>query len=136
MSRGSGGIFQRDRFMTPERIFDQFKVARDAALHDDVVSGVIEMTESMAFSRVSFYCEDEDQEDIWNQIARDVDLDSRLREMWRELSICSQYYVAVLYGTKDYKVRGKSEKGVKRKKEFNKIRVPLGPRSPQGHTCR
>ena len=49
-----GGLFQRDRFVTPERLFDQFKTARDALDSDDVVSGVMESTESLAFNRISF----------------------------------------------------------------------------------
>jgi hypothetical protein len=71
-----GGLFERDRYVTPHSIFDQFRVAHDAAENDDVVSGIIESTESLAFSKMGFLAEDEDEEDIWNQIASDIDLDS------------------------------------------------------------
>jgi hypothetical protein len=87
-----GGIFQRDRYVTPERLFEQFRVAYDAAESDDVVSGVLDTSEAMAFNRMAFEAEDEDEEDIWNQILFDLDLESRLREMWRELFITSQFY--------------------------------------------
>lgn len=121
-----GSIFQRDRYVTPERLFDQFRVAYDAAQSDDVVSGVLDSTESLAFNRMSFAADDEDEEDVWNQIAFDCDFESRLREMWRELFICSQFYAVTWWGTKSYKVRGKSTQGVKRKKAFTNLVVPLG----------
>lgn len=120
----SGGIFQRDRYVTPEKIFDQFKVALDAAESDDVVSGVLESTEALAFNKMSVESVNEEEEDIWNQIMDDIDLEARIREMWRELFTVSQFYAVVWWGRKDYKVRGKSDKGVARKKSFNKMRVP------------
>jgi len=122
----AGGLFDRDRYVTPTKVFDQFYVARSAVENDDVVGGVLETLESLAFSKMSFETEDEDEEDIWNQIAADIDFDSRMREMWRELYTVSQFYCAIYWGRKDYTVRGKSEKGVKRKKTFKGLRVPLG----------
>lgn len=119
-----GGIFQRDRYVTPENMFEQFKVALDAVESDDVVSGVLESTEALAFNKMSIESIDEDEEDIWNQMLHDVRLEDRIREMWRELFTVSQFYAAVSWGRADYKVRGKSEKGTKRKKEFSKLFVP------------
>jgi hypothetical protein len=119
-----GSMFERDQYVTPENIFDQMKIAQHAAVTDDVVSGVIESTEALAFGKVDFEAEDEDEEDVWNQIAADIDLDSRLREMWREEFTVSQFYCAVYWGRKTYTVRGKSEKGVKRKKTFDNLFVP------------
>lgn len=121
-----GGVFSRDRYVTPSNIFGQFDTARDALLNDDVVSTFAEQSEAMAFARMAFTAEDEDEEDIWNQIAFDIDLDSRVREMWRELICISQVYQVVWWGRKSYKVRGKSPDGVKRKKEFTDLIVPLG----------
>lgn len=125
-SRGrQGSIFERDRYVTPGGVFEQYKVALRAAEHDDVVSGVLESTEGLAFSKMRMEAEDEDQEDIWNQIAKELDLDSRLREMWREMFIYSQCVVGVYWGNKTFTVRGRSKEGVKRKKKF-RARVPLG----------
>lgn len=120
-----GSIFQRDRYVTPERLFDQFRVAYDAVDSDDVVSGVGDSSEALAFNRVSFTALDEDEEDIWNQILFDLDLESRLREMWRELYIASQFYAVTWWGTKSFKVRGTTSQGVKRKKTYDNIVVPL-----------
>lgn len=118
-----GGLFERDKYITPAGVFDQMRLAYAAAENDDVVAGVLEATESLALAKLSIFAEDPDEEDVFNQIAADLDLDSRLREMWRELFIVSQFVAAVWWGTKSYKVRGKSEQGVRRKREFT-LRVP------------
>jgi hypothetical protein len=121
--RRAGNLFDRDRYVTPDNVYDQMRLAYQAIENDDVVSGVLESTESVTFSKVSFYADDEDEEDVYNQVAADIDLDSRLREMWRELFSVSQFYCACWWQTKTYKVRGTSEKGNKRRKEIT-IRAP------------
>lgn len=120
-----GNIFQRDRYLTPHNIFDQMKVALDAAETDDIVSGVLESTESLAFNRVSMGCDDEQQEDVWNQIIDDLEIDKMLRQMWRESFITSQFYCGVLWGKKTYKARTKTSNGNKSKKVFKDLRVPI-----------
>lgn len=124
--RYASGVFERDKFVLPAKIFDQFKVAALAVDVDDIVSGVLETTESLALSRMDFEAEDPDEEDVWNQIAQDLDLDSRLREMWRELFTYSQFSCGIWWGRKTFKVRGKTNKGVTRKKTFSNLAVPLG----------
>jgi hypothetical protein len=122
-----GGMFERDRYITPENPFEQMKVAYDAAESDDVVSGVLESSEALAFSKMSVDTEEEDEANIWNQIMDDIDLDMRIREMWRELMTVSQFYTAVWFGRKSYKVQGKNRKTkVQRKKSFDNLFVPLG----------
>jgi hypothetical protein len=122
--RRQGGLFERDRFITPGNIYDQMRTAYDAAEHDDIVGGILDTTEALAFGKLDLETDDEDEEDIWNQIAADLDLDARLREMWRELFTVSQFYAVTWWGTKSYQVRGKTKGGVKRKKQFAKLRVP------------
>lgn len=124
IQRRTGGIFERDRYLTPPEIFKQFKVALDAAESDDIVSGVLETTESLAFNNVKVECEDEDEEDVWNQIMDELDFYARAREMWRELFIVSQFYIAVFWQKKSFKVRGKTSSGNKKRKSFNNILVP------------
>lgn len=125
-TRNTGSLFERDRYVTPSSVFDQMQVAQDAAENDDVVAGVLESTEALALSKMSFEHEDVDQEDVWNQISDNLDLDSRLREMWRELFTVSQFYAVTWYGTRNFRLRGRTPKGVKRRKEFNAMRVPVG----------
>lgn len=117
----NGTIFERDRYVTPPQIFNQFRTATDAAENDDVVSGVVESTEALAFNKMSMYCDDEDETDVWNQIMADLDMDSRLREMWREGFTISQFYCAMLWDYKTYKVTGSN-----RRKVFPNLRVPVG----------
>ncbi len=121
-----GSIFERDRFVTPDSVFGQIRLAKDASEHDDVVSGVLETTESLAFTNMSFLSTDSDEEDVWNQLAGELDLDSRLREMWRELFVCSQFYACVWFGPKTYKVRGETPKGNAKRRTFENLQVPLG----------
>ena len=124
-NRRVGGIMDRDRYVTPINFFEQMRLAYHASINDDVVSTVLENTEALAFSRVKMYADDEEDEDVYNQIAEDIDLDSRLREMWRELFCVSQFYAAVWWDDKEYKVRGVTDTGKKSKKKV-KIRVPHG----------
>jgi len=119
-------IFDRDKYVRPDTIFDKFRLAQEAAETDDIVSNVIETTEQLAFKRIAIECEDEDEENIWFQIADDINLPERMREIWRELFAISQAYPAVLFERKTLKVKGKSQKGTKRKKEFKNILVPSG----------
>jgi hypothetical protein len=119
----SGGIFERDRYITPTNVFDQMRLAYQAVEDDDIVSGVADTTESLAFNRVSLYAEDPAEQDVYNQIAADIELDARLREMWRELFTVSQFYCAVWWHNKEYKVRGRSDKGKRRKRTMS-VRCP------------
>ena len=122
----TGTIFDRDRFVTPENIFDKFRTASDAARTDDVVAGICETTEQLAFKRVVVECENDQQQNIWNQIAEDIDVTQRMREIWRELFILNQCYPAILWKRKSYRVRGRTPTGTKSKKEFKNLTVPRG----------
>lgn len=118
-----GGLFQRDRYITPVTIRDQMRVAYAAVEQDDVVSSAARVTEALAFSDCSFVAEDEDDEDIYNQIAEELDLDARLREIWRELFTVSQCYIAIWWEDRVMKVRGKTDKGNEKRKSYV-LRVP------------
>src|SRR4051794_17889896 len=63
MAQRAGNLFERDRYVTPANIYEQMKLAYRAIEDDDVVSGVLESTEALAFGKVSFYADDEDEED-------------------------------------------------------------------------
>jgi hypothetical protein len=116
--RRSGNLWHRDRYVTPKGVFDQMRLAQTAVLEDDVVSGVAEVTESLAFSAMSFFAEDPEEQDVYNQIARRLDLDSRMREIWRELFTVSQVYIAVTTKQQKFRVRGTTAEGNQRRKTF------------------
>lgn len=121
----NGGLFQRDRYLTPARVFDQMRVAYEALERDDIVSSVADTTEALAFSAVGFFAVDEDEEDVYNQIAANIELDARLREMWRELFTVSQFYVAVWSERQTFKVRGTTKSGNQRRKTIDCV-APVG----------
>lgn len=116
-------LFDRNRFVTPGLIFEQMAMAEDA-MDDDVVAGVFDTSEAMAFKKMSMQCSDPDQRDVWNQIARDLNLDAFLRMAWRELFKVSQYYGVMWWGQKSYRVRGKREQ--RRSRKVMDLTVPLG----------
>ena len=122
-----GSVFDRDRWVTPENIFDKFKMAADAARTDDVVAGVVETTEQLAFRKVAFSCTNHDEESVWNQVADSLNLSQRLREVWREDFTISQCYVAVQWGRKSFKVKSRPGPKTSRKsrKVFQNLRVPV-----------
>lgn len=124
----SGSLWQRDRYVTPNNIYDQFRTAYDAAHADDVVSGALEIAENLAFGRLDVEADDPDEADIFNQAFEQMDLTSALKEIWREISITSNCTVAAMWGRKQLKVRGRSfSTGTKRKKTYNVV-VPVGLR--------
>lgn len=114
-------IFDRDKYVTPATIYEKFEVASHASKHDDIVSNVLETTEQLAFKRVALECKDEDEQFVWSRVADDIDLSLRMRECWRELFTISQVYPVVIFGEKNIKVKGE-----RRKKEYRKIKVPIG----------
>lgn len=116
-------IFSRNKFVTPSKIYEQMAMAEDA-MDDDVVGGVYDTSEAMAFKKMTMQCEDLDQRDVWNQVAKDINLDAYLRMVWRELFKVSQYYGVIWWGQKTYKVRGKGEQR-QRRKMFD-LTVPVG----------
>lgn len=121
--RRRGGLLDRDRFMTPGSTFDQIRTAR-SALDDDVVDGVADLTEALAFKKVGFFCEDEDEENAWNQWAATVNLDGLLRSAWRTYYTDSHVVFAIWWGRKSYKVDGRTRRGNSRRKVFD-LAVPL-----------
>jgi len=121
----NGGLFDRDRFVCPDNPIDQMRTAVDATA-DDVVGAFLDASEALAIFRAGVEVLDEDEDDIWSQICESCDLENALRRVWREVNTVSQCYVAAWYETKSFKVRGKSETGVKRKKRFDNLLVPSG----------
>lgn len=120
------GIFQQDRFSVPDEIFKQFVVAADAVKRDDVVSNAVETTEQLAFKRISIETGDDDESNIADQIIDRINLPKVMRSIWRELFTISQCYLAVIWERKDFKVKGVSPSGTKKKKVYKQLLVPKG----------
>jgi hypothetical protein len=123
-SRATSSLFDRDRFVTPANPYDQMRVCYDAE-SDDVVGGWLDTTEAQAFSRLVLESPDEDEQNVLNQIAEDMGLLTRMKELWREDSLVSNAYIAVWWGRRDYKVDGKTDAGNAKRKTFSDIQVPV-----------
>ena len=116
---GRGGMFDRTTFTPPNTPYDNMRTAMHALLEDDIVSGVADATEAMAFEGgLKWESEDSDEADVFNQMAADLNLDAKIREMWREDFAVDQYIGAKLWGWKTYTVRGRSKNGNRRKKTY------------------
>lgn len=108
VAQQKGTMFDRAAYTPPENIYDEMRSARIAITNDDVVSGVADITESFAFQGVKWESTDADEADIFNQWAADINLDGLLRRIWREEFACSQAIVAMIWGWREYTVRGRT----------------------------
>jgi hypothetical protein len=124
----SGSMFDRSTFTPPDNPYDEMRAARAALDPDEVVGTVWEVTESFAFQGVKWEHAEEDDADIYNQISRDIDLDSVLRKQWRDIFTYSQVVNGMIWGWKEYTVRGKTEKGNRRKRKVQ-VWCPLTVRT-------
>lgn len=118
-------LFRRDKYVTPDKVLEQMILGYET-LDDDIVGNVADMSESLAFQKVGFECADQDQEDVWNQIGRDLNLDGFIRTAWRELFTVSQFYAVRWWGLKEYKVRGKRDQRKARKEYQLEVPTALG----------
>ena len=148
-------VFNRGRWENARHTFAIMSGCAWAVENDDVLSTLADVTEGLAFSKCRFEAFDDDQEDVWNQWAAEIDVDSLLRQLYRELFKVSQCYVGIQWGTREYAVRDeqvttvvedmkeeldlraaeatgieappkKSRKGNRSRKKKFKMRVPVG----------
>lgn len=106
-SFSTGDIFNRTNYVGSDNIFEVMGACAAAVEYDDVLSTLADTLEGMAFQKMHFEMHDKDQQDVWNQVAADLNMDGRLKEMWRELFKVSQVYVGILWENKTYKIRTK-----------------------------
>lgn len=121
---GRTSMFDRGMFTPPENPYDEMRAARNAVTYDATVSGVAETTEAYAFQGVKWESSNPDEADVFNQLARDQNLDAVQRAMWREEFTYGACVAAKLWGYKEYTVRGQTKNGNQRKKKY-KVWAPL-----------
>jgi hypothetical protein len=113
------GMFNRSLYVVPDSPYAQMRVARLAVRQDDVVGGVADATEALAFDGgQKWESSNPDDADVFNQISADINLDAKIREMWRETFTVDQFVCAKLWDYVDYTVRGKTDNGNKKKKRY------------------
>jgi hypothetical protein len=103
-----GNMFDRAAYTPPNNVYDEMRAARTALEHDDIVSGVADITESFAFQGMKWESTEADEADVFNQWAGEIDMDSLMRRMWREEYCTSQVVVAAKWGWREYTVRGRT----------------------------
>jgi len=124
-SRSSQALFERDKYVTPAKIYKQMEVAY-SALDDDIVANALDVTEALAFNRVRAISDDEDTQNVWNQILGDLNMDAWIRQAWSELFTVSHYYGIRWWGAKEYTVQGVRDKRKSRKKYNIIVPTELG----------
>lgn len=117
-------MFDRAAYTPSENIYDQMRMSRKAVGSDDVVGGTAEVTEGLAFDGVNWESANNDEADIFNQMAAEQDLDALVRKMHREEFTYSQCVLAFWWDEGSFKVRGTTPskggtKGAKRKKVYD-----------------
>lgn len=111
-------LFDRTAYAAPDNVFSQMRIARQAVRDDDVVAGVAETTEGMAFDGVKWESENADEADVFNQMATAQNLDAVIRRMYREEFTYSQCVHAMWWDWEEFTVRGATKNGNKRKKTY------------------
>lgn len=118
-NRSKPSLYNRQAYVAPDSHYELIKTARKAVENDDVVGGVCDVTEGLILQGVQWESGDPDDTDIFNQIARDLNLDQFARQWHREEFIHSEVVVGMWWGRRTYTVRGKTSNGTKRKKKVS-----------------
>lgn len=106
--RRKSGLFDRAKFVTPNNPYDQMRTARAAVTDDDIVSAAADVTEGLIFQELRWESTNEDVADIFNQINADLDLDTYVRTVYRELFTYSQSVTATWWGRQSFTPRTRS----------------------------
>lgn len=119
-------IFDRAGYSAPDNPYSQMAVARRAVSTDDIVAGVADVTEALAFQGVHWESKNPDIADVFNQINGDLNMDEVMRVWHREEFTYSQTIIGMWWEQKKYTVRGESpDSGAKRRKTYD-LYVPTG----------
>jgi hypothetical protein len=108
-------LFDRAAYVPSENVYDQMKMARSAVSNDDIVGGVAEITEGLAFDGVKWESDNADDADVFNQMAGEQDLDAVVRRIWREEFTYGACVLGFWWDHGEFKVRGKTKNGNARK---------------------
>lgn len=120
LSRGSrGSMFDRNVYAPPDSPYEIIRTCRRALVEDDIISGVADGTEAIAFGGgLRWESPEPDDADFFNQLSADLNLDNAIRLMWRENFAIDQFVSAKLWGWSEYTVRGTTTKGNRRKRTY------------------
>lgn len=120
-SNNRPSIFNRVAYIAPDNPYALMETAHNAVDNDDVVGGVADVTEGLMLQGIKWESENAQDTDVFNQMARDLNLDEFARQWHREEFTYSQVVVGIWWGRKSYTVRGKTKAGNKSKKKYDII---------------
>jgi hypothetical protein len=101
-----GSLLARSKFRTPANVIDEVVLARDMAERDDDVAACLGAMLAIAFGEgMQNTHEDEMTVSIFDEIARNADLDSVLMELYRELLIASSVTSVSLFTSEQFTFR-------------------------------
>lgn len=101
-------VFNRHRWDNANHIHAIMSQCAWGVENDDILSTLADVIEGLMWQKCRFELFDDDQQDIWNQWAADVNLDACLRQMGREEFKVSQFYVGLWWEKKTYEVKDDS----------------------------
>lgn len=101
-------VFNRHRWEGANHIFATMSQCAWAVESDDILSTLADVLEGLMWQKCHFELFDDDQQDVWNQWAADVNLDGCLRQMGREEFKVSQFYVGLWWERRVYEVQDNS----------------------------
>jgi hypothetical protein len=98
-----GGLMNRTKFAVPKTIVDEIKLARDLAERDDDIAATIGQMIGTAFGDgMENFHEEELTTTLFNQVAKKINLDGLLAEMYREWLIAQQFTTAHVFSRESY----------------------------------
>jgi len=101
-------VFNRHRWEGANHVFSIMSQCAWAVENDDILSTLADVLEGLMWQKRRFELFDDDQQDVWNQWAADVNLDACLRQMGREEFKVSQFYVGLWWERRVYEVQDDS----------------------------
>lgn len=104
-SNQSGSLLARSDYKTPTNVIEEIKLARNLAERDDDVRAVVGSMLALAFGEgMENFHHDEQTVSLFNAVARNMNLDGVLKEIYREYLIASQFTTVSLFtrGTLEY----------------------------------
>ena len=114
----ASSMFERGKWVSSDNVYDQMRTSRAAVKDDDIIAGLAELTEALAFQGVKWECADWNTTDCFNQMAAEQNLDGVVRKIWREEFTYGQCVLGFWWDWGTFVVRGKTSDGNKRKKTF------------------
>jgi hypothetical protein len=106
--RVSLDVFNRHKWQGSNHTHAIMSQCAWAVENDDILSTLADVLEGLMWQKCRFELFDNDQEDMWNQWAGDVNLDAALRQMGREEFKVSQFYVGLWWERRVYEVQDDS----------------------------